>query len=404
VAVIAMSVVITACTSSPPGSGAAASGPAATSVSGVSGVSGAFGARVFITSLWSDPWVAVGWTAATDGRPDTACFLSADGRRWTACGVVPVDSDGFHTRLLGVARVGSTLIAGGAAVGALHGNLRPYMFAGPLGGPLRELNLPRELFGGENIISFEGLTAGPLGGLAAGTYVGVTNQSVAQVWRTSNGTDWQRLDAVAALTGSPQEILAGRAVAVGPHRAVLVGTAIDLRHLENRDDGAAWWSDDGASWVRADLRGAGMGGPGDQELRAVAAIDGGPRSGGFLAGGSDGTSAVVWSSPDGRQWQRSLPLPGGRGRAATVTALAGSGAAGLWAAGVVDGTPRLWRSADGSQWKRLSLPAPPVAGVVASGPAQSVSMGAANGQLVVVVQGAAGSYEVNVSGTALGLH
>ncbi|HEX3540759.1 MAG TPA: hypothetical protein VHT75_09995, partial [Acidimicrobiales bacterium] len=179
-------------------------------------------------------WMAVGATAVGTADAATGCFASAGGLSWAPCPLRPIDTDGRRTRLLGVARLGSQVIAGGVAVGALHGNPRPYLWAGPVGGAMEELNLPRELFGGENIISFRGLASGPLGGFAVGSYVGVTNQTVAQVWRTADGTDWQRLDGVASLTGSSEEILRGTAIADGPHRVVLVGASIDLRRLADR--------------------------------------------------------------------------------------------------------------------------------------------------------------------------
>lgn len=333
----------------------------------------------------SAAWMAVGAISAGNGDPATGCFLSPTGLSWTPCPLRPIDTDGRRTRLLGVARLGSRVIAGGVAVGALHGNPRPYLWAGPVGGTLEELNLPRELFGGENIISYTGLASGPLGGFGAGSYVGITNQPVAQVWRTADGSDWQRLDGVASLTGSSEEILRGTAIADGPDRAVLVGAAIDLRRLADRDDGAVWWSDDGSSWHRADLAGSGMIGPGAQELRAVDAVD---DRGAFTAGGSNGDRAAVWTSPDGRSWHAARRLPDGRGAGATVTALASAPTGRRWAAGVVAGAPRLWTSADGTTWAAVALPA--MAGATL-GAVQGVTITTGAGQLLMVVQGTAGS-------------
>lgn len=353
--------------------------------------SGGFGPGVFITRVLADPWVAVGWSDGSDGLPATACFVSTDGRAWTGCPLVPVDTDGRHTRLLSVARVGSTIVAGGVAVGALHGNPRPYLWAGQSGGPLRELNLPRELFGGERIISFSDLAAAARGGFAAGTWDGVTNQSVAQVWRTTDGTDWQRLDAIAALTSTPDEILRGDAVTVGPNRVVLAGAAFSVRQPSNRDDGAIWWSDDGISWTRADTAGADLGGAGDQELRTAAAI-----GHGFLVAGSTAAAASIWSSPDGRQWRRALPLPGGtagtKGPVATVTALATGDSGQEWAGGIVNGSARLWASGDGHRWVAVPLPRT----LAEAGPAQVVTLATSADQLLVAVQGSRGSVATTV--------
>ncbi|MDQ1427449.1 MAG: hypothetical protein QOK39_925, partial [Acidimicrobiaceae bacterium] len=230
-----------------------------------------------------------------------------------------------------------------------------------------------------------------------GTWDGVTNQSVAQVWRSADGQDWRRLDGVASLTSTSEEILRGNAAAVGSRRAVLVGTAFNLIHLRDGDDGAIWWSDDAASWVRADVAGAAMAGPGDQELRVAAATDNSGDSGdagGFLVGGSSGGSATIWTSDDGRQWRRADPLPGGTGPGATVTAVAGAPAHRTWAAGVVGGQPKLWRSLDGRHWDAVTLPGAALSSV---GPAQ-LALVAAPGPVLVVVQGARGSVAVVAPG------
>lgn len=323
------------------------------------------------------PWVAVGSATGPDGQPSTACFLSNDARIWTACELAPDDLDGIHTRLLSVGRLGSTLVAGGVAVGALHGNPRPTLWRGEPGQPLAELNLPRELFGGERIISFNGMSTGLPGGFAVGTWDGVANQAVAQVWRTSDGGSWQRLDGVMSMTSTAEELLRGSAVAAGPRRIVVVGAAVHLHRLADGDDGAIWWSGDGSHWVRADLRGSGLTGPGGQELQAVTAA----ADGGFIAGGSDSGAAAVWASPDGSTWKRVM-LPGAAGRPGRVTALAATPGR-AWAAGIVNGTPRLWSSPDRQAWTGEPLPGREPA---RHSPAQSVTLAAGDGVAVVVVQ------------------
>jgi hypothetical protein len=245
----------------------------------------------------------------------------------------------------------------------------------PPGQPLAELPLPREVFGGERIIGFTGLTASQRGGFAAGTWDGRTNQAVAQVWHTTDGADWERLDGIPALTSTAEENLRGSAVAVGGRRVVLVGAALHLRRLADGDDGAIWWSDDGRQWMRADLAGARLTGPGDQELRVVA-----PAGDGFMASGASSQTAAIWWSPDGRVWHAAHPLSSGKGTGATITSLT-IFADRRWAAGVVGGAPRLWSSPDGSRWtaERLPIGTPP------SG-AQAVTLAATDGVLLAAVQ------------------
>jgi len=350
----------------------------------------------------SQPWIAVGWSiGGGDDQPSTRAFVSDDARSWRSYPLVPDDLDGSHTRLLSVGRLDSTLVAAGVAVGALHGNLRPTLWRAGPSQPLNELNLPRELFGGPKSITFDGLATGPLGGFVTGTWTGSANEPVAQVWHTSDGLDWERLDGIAPMASTTDELLAGRAVAVGPNRVVMIGAAFHLSRLGDGDDGAVWWSDDGRRWTRAATSPAHLGGPGDQELRAVA-----PTADGFVAGGSDAASsrggssrgdssggaggsggsaaaeqtAAIWWSGDGISWHRAAGLPAAEGRQATVTALA-SGGGRRWAAGVVGGAPRLWSSRDGQTWNAEPLPpSVPETGV------QSVTMAAGAGLLMIILQ------------------
>ena len=349
------------------------------------------------------PWIAVGWSiGGGDGQPSTRAFLSDDARSWRPYPLVPDDLDGSHTRLLSVGRLDSTLVAAGVAVGALHGNLRPTLWRSGPSQALNELNLPRELFGGPKSITFDGLATGSLGGFVAGTWTGSANQPVAQVWHTSDGLDWERLDGIAPMASTADELLAGRAVAVGPHRVVVIGAAFHLSRLGDGDDGAIWWSDDGRRWTRAATSPAHLGGPGDQELRVAAAT-----ADGFVAGGSDAGSsgaggavgagdaggaggaggsaasvqaAAIWWSGDGLSWHRVARLPAAQGRQATVTALASAGGR-RWAAGVVGGAPRLWSSPDGQTWNAEPLPpSVPATGV------QTVTMAAGAGLLMIILQ------------------
>lgn len=324
------------------------------------------------------PWVAVGWSTGADGQPAPACFRSADARHWEPCPLATTDLDGAHSRLLGAGWIGATFVAAGVSSSALHGNARPTLWRRDQVDPLAELDLPRELFGGPRGLGFAGMAAGPTGAFAVGGWTGATNQSVAQVWRTTDGLDWRRLDGVESLTSTPTELLRSTAVAVGGTRVVVVGGAFRVHPLGDGDDGAIWSSTDGDHWARASLAGTGLTGAGDQELKAVA-----PDGAGFVAGGSDGASAAVWSSADGTRWSTASVLPDARG--GTVTALA-AGSGRQWAAGIVGGAARLWSSTDGRRWGVEPLPA----GVPASG-VDAFTLAATDDLLLVVARTTTGS-------------
>jgi hypothetical protein len=120
---------------------------------------------------------------------------------------------------------------------------------------------------------------------------------------------------------------------------------------------ALWSSPDGRAWERLTL-------PKDFRTGQVQTISGG--SSGFIAAGtrSDGTTQALWTSPDGRAWA-ARPLPK---VTSGVFVLDGaiSFAGGFEVAGSVLGEegcggaahvhPATWWSADGAAWSRATLP------------------------------------------------
>jgi hypothetical protein len=75
-------------------------------------------------------------------------------------------------------------------------------------------------------------------------------------------------------------------------------------------------------------------------------------------------------------------LPDAAGRPARVTALAATPGR-AWAAGIVNGTPRLWSSPDRQVWTGEPLSGPEQA---RHAQAQSVTLAAGDGLVVIVVQ------------------
>jgi hypothetical protein len=197
----------------------------------------------------------------------------------------------------------------------------------------------------------------------------VDGDRVPALWRTTDGTNWQPLDAVAqSITGVRSELTA---VTVGPDgRVAAIGQTTGGVHGNPR---IATWSLDGSSLTEY---------PGPVELY------GGPRQGsvneigagpaGFVVVGTrtdrnERTGAAAWTSPDARDVftirDGDAALESGPDEIVRALAVAGDGHGYLAAGdGFVSGTGRIdsdamfWTSADGATWARLDL------GALAAGP------------------------------------
>lgn len=101
-------------------------------------------------------------------------------------------------------------------------------------------------------------------------------------------------------------------------------------------DGAIWTSPDLVTWTRVDHARDLFGGPDDEQVRDVAAVDGG-----LVAIGSTGGHGSAWASAEGRVW---LPTADASGAwlNATPEALVRSGAHLIAVGGDAHGMPAVW--------------------------------------------------------------
>ena len=168
-----------------------------------------------------------------------AVWTSPDGCAWRRATVVAVTPDGERTGFSAVARRGRLVVAQGRSYSQVHGNIRPTLWRSTGGAPLREVELLREVFGGEGGISVDALVATPEAFLATGAYVGPDKSVAAQVWRCTDGADWVRLPPGRAQSSTAVEQLLPRDLAAGAAGTVIVGTALQVVGGKGFD-GAAW--------------------------------------------------------------------------------------------------------------------------------------------------------------------
>ena len=155
------------------------------------------------------------------------------GRRRTAArgggsGCVAITPDGERTGFAAVARRGRLVVAQGRSYSRVHGNIRPTLWRAEGGAPLREVELPRELFGGESGITVDALVPLPEAFLATGAYIGPDKFVAVHVWRTTDGTDWVRLPPGRAQSSTAAEQLLPRDMAAGTAGSLVVGTAFQV--------------------------------------------------------------------------------------------------------------------------------------------------------------------------------
>ena len=175
------------------------------------------------------------------------------------------------------------------------------------------------------------------------------------MWISTDGFVWSRVPHDEAVFGGPgnQQMLAIAGTGSG---LIVVGSD------NGRDffDAAVWSSPDGSTWSRVPHDEGVLGGPGNQVMTSVTSTDLGLVAVGTDSSGGD-ADAAVWTSPDGLMWSRvphSEAVFGGRGyQGMSAVAAAGSGyiAVGGGIPVTVDlgYAAMVWTSPVGVAWSRV---------------------------------------------------
>jgi hypothetical protein len=205
------------------------------------------------------------------------------------------------------------------------------------------------LFQRPGMESLTSVAHGPAGWIAVGGVVSGTAQQPIVV-TSSDGVTWHAMDGTAPFAG-PGTFVMG--VTASQNGYVVVGMQVS----GGRTFAALWWSADLRNWVT----GSNGGLDGRLESSSVYAV--GVTATGFVAAGTHGSSAAIWTSPDGRNWSI-LDVPGPAGApAAALHEVAVNGThvvvAGYAAAKGGD-VPLVVVSTDsGSHWGQIALGATP---------------------------------------------
>ncbi|MGH2530032.1 MAG: protein kinase domain-containing protein [Actinomycetota bacterium] len=294
--------------------------------------------------------VAVGYDGAgEDGN--AAVWTSSNGTRWTLAESEALGGSGGQ-RMEDVAIIDGELVAVGSE--SSSGDVDPAVWAFSDAATWRKLDPITSGLHETRNQAMRAVIEAPSGLVAVG-HDNSSGSIDAAVWTSEDGTTWIRQTS-SFFGGRGHDDMVGM-TAFG-EELVVVGFGT----TDAGDRNAAVWVESGGLWSR--IEDGSLGGEGDQQMTAVLA--GGP---GLVAVGFDYSrgdqDAAVWTSADGRNWDRAPTQAGFDGPGVqTLDTLVQVGSA-LVAGGSSD-TPTgdsngaIWLSSDGTNWTRLA-PASPAA-------------------------------------------
>ncbi|RDI67530.1 hypothetical protein [Nocardia pseudobrasiliensis] len=187
-------------------------------------------------------------SGALGGHP--GAWIGSDGKRWRAVRLEAHSGYAPAAELISVG-VGERVVALGQAFGGAHSNPRMTIWSGDAGA-LVEYPQAFELFGGPHAIAVT--AAATIGGtdLLIGEWDGPGGRYGSAVWLSRDGRTWQRSAEDPALSSAPGEQTGAAGVATGPAGFVIAGNTLR--------DGVliplVWTSPDGRAWQRRELSGA----------------------------------------------------------------------------------------------------------------------------------------------------
>ena len=156
---------------------------------------------------------------------------------------------------------------------------------------------PQNALGGDGSQRIHDVVAGGPGLIAVGDTNLAGEGWNAEIWVSTDGDVWDRLEEPGAgLSGAGDQLL--NVVEAGPDDLVAAGfdSAGDMGR-----DAAVWTSSDGLTWTQVGDRGV-LGGPNDQEIHGLARVGTGWVAGGWTHPEPGDKDAAIWASEDGVTW------------------------------------------------------------------------------------------------------
>lgn len=284
---------------------------------------------------WSaDVLVAVGYDDSDpDGTVTTRLWNSLDGAVWT---VLPDTTIPVDTRLTRVLGTPTGFLASGVERGA-DGIERGVVWRSDDGAAWARATDPAAFESGRLDAIFEVGDDLVAIGQKRGDYL-LINPPV--LWRSGDGSQWDLIPLADDAFGRDLAGLA--AIARGGPGYIAVGTVIDTLSPQDPTatqmwpptDGAIWTSPDLRKWTRVEPARELFGGEENQAVNSIVVIQGG-----YVALGSTGTAAGVWSSADDERWEQSELPEAVMGTVDDALVMNGE----VIGVGGADGAPAVWR-------------------------------------------------------------
>ena len=290
-------------------------------------------------------WVLAGTTFDAEGVPRATVWRSADALSWKAASVGPRNTEAFDA----TRRADGDLVVVGRQLTGDTSKAAAWVedgstFVAAKGG---------DAFAGDPKVAMLMVAARTDGLVALGFRGAEGKEDSVAVWRSADGTSWERLPAAESVFATPGRTFVNHVAAV-PSGLVALGGI----HRGDHFDAAVWFSADGATWEAA-APAPDFGGPGDQDIFDVV-----PSGDGLLAVGAthDGRRLVpaAWRSPDGRAWSPAGATFERQGESSDTVGNQVTNvepiAAGFVATGGGGVARRMWLSETGAAWQEFPLP------------------------------------------------
>ncbi|MGS2615205.1 hypothetical protein ACVCAH_11865 [Micromonospora sp. LZ34] len=283
-------------------------------------------------------WYVVGGVADAAGATRPAAWTSGDGSSWRT---LPIVADSFYGKQNVLYSVGcrdGVAAVVGAKVGGAHGYPRVSTWRQRGDGALIEVAASFETYGGPKAVNVSRLTGGPAGWLIVGN-----RSSGAAAWVSPDAADFAIIEGAPELASDARGVSWAFDAVAGRQGWLAVGGVLPKGRIDR--DPAVWTSPDGRSWQRTTLPGSAD----YEELqRVVLAGDT------AVAVGLRGRSFGAWWQEPGGGWVAAGGFGQlGPGGVPSVSALVASG--GRLLAAVSDGARHsVWTSSDrGGSWHEV---------------------------------------------------